>query len=312
MVGPGGGVGALRWGGAAGPAGERGGAAGSPAPGLRLPAAGLAAALGLVLAALASGLEPRLLLPSHWADLSAGVGRGLEALSGVTLPYGGVDPWPDITLRLGGALLVTLAALLAAWPRREERGLPFFALAALLVLVATPVTAVGTSRSLVLGVALAALTVRFLWLERLPLRPGVGVAVLGGLALAGALPLSAAADRDGPWFDYSSWAEGLGTPASVRFNWDHSYGPLRWHRDGREMLRIRSAAPQYWKLENLDEFDGDHWVMRGTPTAAGSDPEADLDEDWALHPRWAGGARGTVRGVRGAAPARAGPTPSVG
>jgi protein-glutamine gamma-glutamyltransferase len=168
-----------------------------------------------------------------------------EALSGVTLPYTGVDPWPDDTLRLGGALLVALAAVLASWPRAEGRGYPFFALAVLLVLVATPVTAIGTTRSLVLGVALAALTVCFLWLERLPLRPGVSVAVLAGVALAGALPLSAAADRDGPWFDYSAWAEGLGTPASVRFDWDHSYGPLRWKREGREMLRIQSARPQY-------------------------------------------------------------------
>ena len=111
------------------------------------------------------------------------------------------------------------------------------------MLVATPITAIGTPRSLVLGAALAALTVCFLWLERLPLRPGIGVAVLGGIALAGALPLSAAADRDGPWFDYRTWAEGLGTPASVRFDWDHSYGPLRWQRDGREMLRIKTDAP---------------------------------------------------------------------
>jgi protein-glutamine gamma-glutamyltransferase len=311
MIGHGGLVAALPWVAAAVLAGETVGAAGSLAPRLRLPAAGLAAALGLVLAALASGLRPRLLLPGHWADLSAGIARGLEALSGVTLPYGGVDPWPDITLRLGGALLVTLAAVLAAWPRREERGFPFFALAALLVLVATPVTAVGTSRSLVLGIALAALTVCFLWLERLPLRPGVGVAVLGGLALAGALPLSAAANRDGPWFDYSSWAEGLGTPASVRFNWDHSYGPLRWHRDGREMLRIRSRTPQYWKLENLDDFDGEHWVMRGVPDEAGSSPEADLDQDWSSHPQWSGEARVTVRGLRGAQLAGAGTTLAV-
>ena len=100
------------------------------------------------------------------------------------------------------------------------------------MLVATPVTAIGTPRSLVLGVAIAALTVCFLWLERLPLRPGVGVAVLAGIALAGALPLSAAADREGPWFDYSSWAEGLGTPASVRFDWEHSYGPISWRARG--------------------------------------------------------------------------------
>jgi protein-glutamine gamma-glutamyltransferase len=292
-------------------AGEAVGAAGALAPRLRTPAAALAALLGLLLAALASGVQPRLLTPAHWNELGDGVGRGLEALSGVTLPYAGVDPWPDITLRLGGALLVTLAAVLAAWPREEGRGFPFFALAALLALVATPVTAIGTTRSLVLGIAIAALTVCFLWLERLPLRPGVGVAVLAGIALAGALPLSAAADRDGPWFDYSSWAEGLGTPASVRFAWDHSYGPLNWKRDGREMLRIRSTRAQYWKLENLEDFDGERWVMRGVPDRFGPGPEADLDPNWGENPQWGGEARVTVRGLRGAQIAGAGTILSV-
>jgi hypothetical protein len=50
--------------------------------------------------------------------------------------------------------------------------------------VITPITAIGMPRSLWLGCAIAALTVCFLWLERLPLRPGIGVAVLGGIALA--------------------------------------------------------------------------------------------------------------------------------
>ena len=302
---------ALPWVLAAVLAGEAVRAAGSLSPRLRAPGAALAAALGLVLAALASGLEPRLLAPRHWNELGDGVGRGLVALSGVTLPYSGVDPWPDITLRLGGALLVTLAAVLASWPRVAGRGVPFVALAALLVLVATPVTAIGTSRSLVLGVAIAALTMCFLWLERVPLRPGVGVAVLAGIALAGALPLSAAADRDGPWFDYSSWAEELGTPASVRFDWDHSYGALNWQREGREMLRIRSSRLQYWKLENLEDFDGERWVNRGVPDQFGPEPEADLDDNWGENPQWGGEARVTVRGLRGGAIAGAGTTLSV-
>ena len=311
MVGGAGLLDALPWVLAAVLAGETVGAAGTLAPRLRAPAAALAAALGFVLAALASGLEPRLLAPAHWSELGAGVGRGLEALSGVTLPYAGVDPWPDVTLRLGGALLVMLAALLAAWPREQGRGFPFFALAVLLVLVATPVTAIGSPRSLVLGAALAALTVSFLWLERLPLRPGLGVAVLAGVALAGALPLSVAADRGGPWFDYTSWAEGLGTPPSVRFDWNHSYGPLSWRREGREMLRIRSTRPRYWKLENLEDFDGERWVRRGAPDQFGPGAEADLDEDSAEHPQWDGQARVTVRGLRGDLFAGAGTTLAI-
>src|SRR4051795_33980 len=78
MVGHGGFVSALPWVAAAVLAGETVGAAGSLAPRLLRAAAALAASLGFVLAALVSGLEPRLLLPGHWTDLSAGVARGLE------------------------------------------------------------------------------------------------------------------------------------------------------------------------------------------------------------------------------------------
>jgi hypothetical protein len=290
-------------------AGEMAGAAASLSPRMRVPGAALSALLGLILAALVSGLEPRLL--THWDDLGSGIGRGLEALSGVTLPYRGADPWPDVTLRLGGALLVTLAALLSSWPRTDSRGFPFIGLAALLILVITPITAIGTPRSLWLGCAIAALTVCFLWLERLPLRPGIGVAVLGGIALAGALPLSLATDRDDPWFDYRAFAEGLGTPASVRFNWEPTYGPITWQRDGREMLRIKTKKPEYWKLENLEDFDGQRWLMRGVPDPYGPEPEADLEQGWSASPQWTDTATVTVRGLRGDAYAGAGTTLSV-
>ena len=78
----------------------------------------------------------------------------------------------------------------------------------------------------------------------------------------------------------------------MRFDWDHSYGPLSWKREGREMLRIRASRPQYWKLENLEDFDGERWVERSVPDPFGPEPEADLDEDWGENPQWAGEARG--------------------
>ena len=45
------------------------------------------------------------------------------------------------------------------------------------------------------------------------------------------------------------------------------------------MLRIRAPRPQYWKLENLEDFDGERWVGRGVPDQFGPGPEADLDEN---------------------------------
>ena len=129
---------------------------------------------------------------------------------------------------------------------------------------------------------LAGLTVCFLWLERLPFRPGLGVAGLLALALIGALPIAALADRGEPWFDYRSFAESLGPDDPIRFSWEQSYGPISWPRDGNEVMRVVSASPLYWKARNLDVFDGQSWTTRTEPIDDfGDGPfDADVPADW--------------------------------
>jgi transglutaminase-like putative cysteine protease len=241
---------------------------------------------GLIAAVLVSGIELDLMRPRAWPDLVEGVVGGAQSLGTVRLPYAGADPWPRATLELLGSVLLACAALLAFWPRVRGRGYPFLALAALLVLAASPVVSLGGTRPLVLGAAIAALTVCFLWLERLPLRPGAGVAALLGLALAGALPLAAVADRGEPWFDYRAFAEGLGPDDPVRFSWNQDYGPIDWPRDGNEVMRITSDAPLYWKAANLEEFDGREWRDAGPDARGGDDFESELRDDWRNRPGW--------------------------
>src|SRR3954453_3632384 len=253
---------------------------------------------GLVTAALVAGLDAEFLKPRHWDDLANGLTRGAETLGSVHLPYAGADPWPQQTLDLTGAMLTMLAGLLAAWPRSSGRGFSFFSWAVLLVLAVAPVVSLGGQAPLMLGVALAIMSILFLWLERLPPRPGIAAAALGAIALAGALPLGAAADRDQPWFDYKEFAEGLGPVHPVRFNWDHDYGPIGWPRDGRELFRVKAPRAGYWKAETLDTFDGERWRAGGPPQADEIQPEADLVPDWAAHPEWRGAARVTIDNLR--------------
>ncbi|HEX8105848.1 MAG TPA: transglutaminaseTgpA domain-containing protein, partial [Solirubrobacteraceae bacterium] len=247
---------------------------------------GRAAALvaGLALAFPAAGLSLGLLLrPRRWDELSAGIGQGLDALATVRLPYQAADPWPALVMAAGGALLCVLAAAVAMWPRPGGRGYPFCALAVLLTLAATPVVAIGGPQKIFVGVGLAALMACFLWLERLPLRPGFGVAALLGIALAGALPVAGAADREEPWFDYRTFAEGLGPEHPARFNWQHSYAPITWPRDRREVLRIKSDTPEYWKAETLDDFGGDAW---GERPAVDSSQALETDLPSVQRPAW--------------------------
>jgi transglutaminase-like putative cysteine protease len=253
------------------------------------------AAAGLLAAVVVSGIELDLLKPRRWGELIEGVAGGAQSLGTVRMPYGGADPWPRAALELAGSLLLTAAALLACWPRPRSRGYPFLALVALLVLVVSPVVSLGGTRPLLLGAGIAALTVCFLWLERLPLRPGIGVAALLGVALAGALPLAAVADRGEPWFDYKAFAEGLGPDDPIRFSWDQSYGPITWPRDGNEVMRVRSDEPHYWKAANLSEFDGTGW-KETTPEA--EDLDSELREDWRNKPGWVDRSEVSIRRMR--------------
>src|SRR5215207_5338031 len=253
--------------------------------------------LALLAAYASSGLGLALLKPRRIDELGAGLSHGAEALASVQMPYAGADPWPSETLELLGALLCVGAALLAFWPRERGRGYPFLALALLLTLVAAPVVSLGGAQPVMLGAVLTALTVCFLWLERLPLRPGLGIAAMLALAVAGALPLASAANGEEPWFDYKSFAEGFGPDEPLAFDWGHSYGPLNWPREGAEVLRVAATRPSYWKMRNLDDFDGEYWVDGG-PRLGGVEPELELARDWRVQTGWRETLRVTLRRMR--------------
>ena len=76
-----------------------------------------------------------------------------------------------------------------------------------------------------------------------------------------------ALDGDQPWFDYEALRRDARPTKADAFSWTHSYGPLHWPRDGRELLRVKATRPAYWKAENLDDFDGVRWARRGARRA---------------------------------------------
>jgi transglutaminase-like putative cysteine protease len=268
----------------------------------------VAVAFVAVIAAFAiSGIDVEYFKPRNWNDLVDGLATGAQSLGTVRLPYDGADPWPRAALEVAGALLLVVAGLVACWPRGSRshptrshtaRGYPFLALMALLVAVVSPVVSLGGTRPILLGIAIAALTVCFLWLERLPLRPGLGVALLLGVALAGALPLAAVADRGEPWFDYKAFAENLGPDDPVRFSWAQQYGPIDWPRDGNEVLRVKSREPHYWKAANLETFDGTGFTDAGPLDRGGDDFTNDVREDWRNQPGQEDQVTVTVRRMR--------------
>jgi protein-glutamine gamma-glutamyltransferase len=243
-------------------------------PRARAAAATVVALVVGALALLGGGVADELVRPDRWGDLSAGIGRGIESLPGVRVPYRGVDEWTRTVIPLGGTVLVAAAGLIAFWPRRGRTGFPTVALGLLVALYAIPAVALDFENEFLRGAALALLVLAFLRLEKLRVGDASNAGLVAAAVAVLALMLAPALDRDAPWWDYESWALGAASARTTSFSWDHDYGPLDWPRDGRELLRVRaSRRPAYWKAANLDGFDGIRWLQTRTDRDDPSTPD---------------------------------------
>lgn len=260
--------------------------------GVRLGATLLAAGVLLLLALAVSGVPGRLLAPRGWDELADGIAQGLGSVSTVRTPYSGLDEWTRIVLILEGCLMVGLAALVAFAPRRGGAfGSPALGAVVLGALYAVPVMQHDIDRPWLAGLGFTLLLAAFLWLERVERRSaGLAAAVVAAAALGG-YAAAPALDGSRALLDYEEIAQSLSPSATTRYRWDHSYGPLDWPRDGREVLRVRARQRSYWKAVNLVAFNGTRWVQ---DTGQGGDPL----EDRVLEPAWRQTIRVTLRALR--------------
>ena len=232
----------------------------------RTPAALLVTLFAFALALLGGGVADEQLQPGRWGELAAGIGRGIDALPGARVPYRGLDEWTRVVIALGGTVLAVGAAVVAFWPRRRELGWRNVSLVLLVTLYAVPAVALDLSAEFLSGALLALLVVAYLRLERLRITDAGAAAMLAVAVTILGLAAAPALDTDQPWFDYETWALSNASSKSTSFTWDHSYGPLDWPRDGRELLRVKAKNPAYWKATNLDDFDGARWVRDRSST----------------------------------------------
>ena len=263
---------------------------------LRLIAATAVALAAVALALPAGGVADEYLRPDRWGALLAGVGRGIEALPGVRVPYRGVDEWTRTVIGAGGTMLAAVAALLAFWPRRERTGFPAAALIALVTLYVVPAVVLNFEIEFMRGAILALLMLAFLRLEKLRVLDAPAAAAVAVVAAIAALAAAPALDSQDPWWDYESWALETAGTRSVTFSWDHDYSPLNWPRDGRELLRVKARLPAYWKARDLDLFDGRSW--RQDPRQRGEGPSAQLPGNAESEARWSQEIRVTLRNLR--------------
>jgi protein-glutamine gamma-glutamyltransferase len=226
-------------------------------------------------------------------------------VEGVEWPYGGPDEWIRLTILLGAPFLLAIAATLAFFPaRRGGSLLRAAALVVLLLVYGVAVTERDPGEPLLRGLVLLVLVAAWLWLPRLGRREAAaGAAAVVSVGVL-SLPLAAALDGDGPWWNYRAW-NWFGGGKAITFNWTHEYGPLDWPRDGTTLLNIESDRPHYWKAETLDTFDGLRWIH--TDANAQADLYAELPKRFGerqgswdpgeYNPRWDEEIRVTVRSL---------------
>jgi transglutaminase-like putative cysteine protease len=262
------------------------GAGGAVAVGRPLPlspralrAAGVALAIvAILIGMLAVGLPARLLLPDRWHELVTNVRESLQGIGDVPVPYAGADFWTRLAILLAAPLTVGVAALVAFWPKRHRAAGRICALVLLVGLYLVAVAWARPSGQLIGGAALLVLICTWLWLPALSPDRWLGAAVALAAAAVVAVPAAVIIDRGGPLLDYRHW--GLFSADGLSFRWDQSYGPLDWPQRGTRMLVIASDGAHYWKVTNLDEFDGIRWVR-----SSASGPEPALGEPRAFHPK---------------------------
>jgi len=232
----------------------------------RRAAAALAAVVvlgAIVIALVAIGIPGRLVEPSGWDGLARRIGDGLSGLRGdISYPYGGGN-WTRIVILAGLPLALAAAAALAFWPRGGSDGSPIVRrgvpLAILIATFGLGATIVAPAQPLIWGFLLLLGIMAWRWLPSLSGRDAISATVVVAAAGALALPIAAALDASEPRIDFRDWELGRSQPAT--FDWNHSYGPLDWPRNGTALAAIRAQRAEYWKQAVLEDFDGRRWVQ---------------------------------------------------
>jgi transglutaminase-like putative cysteine protease len=205
------------------------------------------------------GLPARLLFPGNWDELGDDIHRGTLGIGEhVEYPYAGANDWSRLVLLLGLPALLGIAVALAFWPTRRADLTRTLGLVGVVGIYVVAVAAYPRDGQILRGLVLLVLIAAWLWLPGLGRRAiaaAAGVVVAAGVV---SIPVAAALDADDPWIDYNDWTFS-GVQGTVEFQWNQTYGPLDWPRDGTPLLEIASDQPHYWRAIVLDRFDGYRW-----------------------------------------------------
>ncbi len=143
------------------------------------------------------------------------------------------------------------------------------------------------------GLILFLLLAAFLLADRVASTRAMSAAGLCLLVAIAGMLVAPSLDRHQPWLNYWSLAARLAPKTVESFNWSQTYGPLNWPRRGTTVLEIKARAPEYWKTEDLDVFDGQGWTQGLVP---GQQNTPSPDRRWLT--RWSQTIQVTLRDMQ--------------
>ena len=209
-----------------------------------------------------SGLRWHLVWHLKIAVCAREIVDGLDGLGAILMPYDGFDHNVTLVIMLGAAvLLLDAAAVLAFAPRQISDARRATAALPLIAFAVVPSALVRPASAYLQGLVLFALLVFFVWGERIQLQSGgAALSLLAVAGIAGVI-IAPVLDHGKPWLNYEKWSSVASSEHLASFSWNQTYGPLHWPQNGNQVLTVRADAAQYWKAENLDDFNGKAWVQ---------------------------------------------------
>ena len=202
--------------------------------------------------------------PGFFGPVLDRFGNGIGGFYDVSVPFSALEHQ-----RMHGVVLLAIFGFCLVLAQSIAARRPLPALLAVIAGAGWP-AALYASSSIAYGAIILAAA---LWVLAGLRTTRPGPALVAGavvVVLAAGASSSAAVAKEGV-LAWERWSPGgTGTPVSVSYVWEGTYGGIEFAKKKTTVLRITGPKRGlYWRATTLDQFDSDRWLENPTPLSTG-------------------------------------------